>query len=337
MKNINIISEAIYKGKHKLVNQGAFINFSDLIDDIFKCDGLTCACNNNHLIKSDIFIRKAYLRYSRKKPGANWTSLEKLVKDVYNCCSGEALCPSKQEQWWITTDVIRPRKTIETINFTNLIVKVLTCCELLDCCGPVISPNLFYMRADWAAAGVTDQTSFESFLFTRGFIPSGLSITNFSLVGDVLTCDLVGQVSFSVDYSVLRIYEIKGLGNVTGSVMNSYYIYFTNYMNPSINSQVETFNIIVPGQLNNADFIYLFNNQVSTFKIKNHNAKEFSQIDLSQNQMTLASYIDMLTSVNNWSNMLTLPAVVNFSNNIDSVAGTALETALIGKGYTVIS
>ena len=25
MKRINIISEAIYKGKHKLVNQGAFV------------------------------------------------------------------------------------------------------------------------------------------------------------------------------------------------------------------------------------------------------------------------------------------------------------------------
>ena len=57
--------------------------------------------------------------------------------------------------------------------------------------------------------------------------------------------------------------------------MNSYYIYFTNYMNPSTNSQLETFNIIVPGQLNTADYIYLFNNQVSTFKIKNHSAKEF--------------------------------------------------------------
>ena len=37
MKRINIISETIYKGQHKLVNQGAFINMSDLVGDIFSC------------------------------------------------------------------------------------------------------------------------------------------------------------------------------------------------------------------------------------------------------------------------------------------------------------
>ena len=334
MKNTLILSEAIYKGQHKLVNQGAFINFSDLINDIFYCDGLTCACNGNRLQKSDIFIRKAYLIYSRKKPGANWTSLEKMVKDVYNCCSGEALCPSKKEQWWISTDIIRPRKTIETINFTNIIVKVLTCCELLDCCAPNVSPNLFYMRADWAAAGVTDQTSFETFLASIGFL-APVTVTNFSLVGDVLTCDLVGTIVTTVDYSLLHIYEVRGLGNVTG-LLGSYNIFFGNSMVPSQNSQLEIFNIIVPGQLNNADYIYLDNNQVSTFKIKNHIGKAFSQIDLSNNQMTLASYTDMLTSVNTWSNILS-PTLVRFTNNIDSVAGTPLETALINKGYAVIS
>ena len=332
MKKINIISEAIYKGKHKLVNQGAFINFSDLIDDIFKCDGLTCACNNNHLIKSDIFIRKAYLRYSRKKPGANWTSLEKMVKDVYNCCSGESLCPSKQEQWWITTDVIRPKSTIETINFTNLIVKVLTCCELLDCCGPVINLGFYYMRADWAAAGVTDQSSFEAYLSSIGYL-SPFNVTNFSLVGDVLTCNLVANVVYLVNYSNLHIYEIQGLGNITPFM--GYALYFRDYMNPSISSQVEIFNITTPGQLNNVDQIYLANNQVSTFKIANYIPKPFSQIFLDNNQMSTVSYGDMLTSVNTWG--MGASNWIYCNANPDSVAGTALETALISKGYTVIS
>lgn len=336
MKNINIISEAIYKGQHKLVNQGAFINFSDLIDDIFSCNGLTCACNGNKLQKSDIFIRKAYLSYSQKKPGANWTSLEKMVKDVYNCCAGEALCPSKKEQWWITTDVIRPRKTIETINFTNLIVKVLTCCELLDCCGPVFSPNLYYMRADWNAAGVTDQSSFEAFLITYGY--SNINITNFSLVGDILTCDLTADIASTANYSTLRIYEIRGLGKITR--LMAYFINFTDFINPGINSGVETFNIVVPGQLNNASGITLYNNNVSTFKVKNYDANTpFTfQFDLRNNQMTFASYNDMLTSVNTWaSGTGFLSVIVNFANNIDSVAGTPLETALINKGYIVVS
>lgn len=330
MKNINIISEAIYKGQHKLVNQGAFINFSDLINDIFSCDGLSCACNANKLKKSDIFIRKAYLLYSRKKPGANWTSLEKIVKDVYNCCAGTTLCPSKKEQWWITTDVIRPRKTIETINFTNIIIKVLTCCELLDCCAPVIPLSYFYMRADWAAAGVTDQTSFESFLISTGYLTS--TVTNFSLVGDVLTCDLVGTAN-NLNYFDLRIYEIRGLGNITASS-----VFATNYnfVSSTNSSQIEIFDIIAPGQLNDVFSIVIYDNQVSTFKIKNYTAKPFAAIDLTDNQMTLASYNDMLASVNSWSNV-TSSQIIYFGGNIDSVAGTPLETALINKGYIVIS
>lgn len=333
MKNTLILSEAIYKGQHKLVNQGAFINFSDLINDIFSCNGLTCACNGNRLQKSDIFIRKAYLRYSRKKPGANWTSLEKMVKDVYNCCSGKSLCPSKKEQWWITTDVIRPRKTIETINFTKLIIKVLTCCELLDCCGPVINLGFYYMRADWAAAGVTDQSSFEAYLTSIGY--SNINVTNFSLVGDILTCDLIADVVYLVNYSTLHIYEIQGLGNI--NPLMGYALYFRDYMNPSISSQVEIFNIITPGQLNNVDQLYLANNQISTFKIANYIPKPFSQIFLSTNQMTTISYADMLTSVNNWGVGVGSNNFIYFNGNPNSVAGTALETALINKGYIVIS
>jgi hypothetical protein len=135
MKKINILSEAIYKGQIKQVNQGSFVNLTNIVNDIFTCFGIPC-CEK----KADFFIRKTYLLRGRKKPGPNWRSLNKLILDVYNCCANTTLCSSTQEQWWITTDVIRPKQTIETINFTNIIIKVLTCCELLDCCGPVVPP-----------------------------------------------------------------------------------------------------------------------------------------------------------------------------------------------------
>lgn len=127
MKNTLILSEAIYKGKHKLVNQGAFYNVSDIMSDVFKCFGLPCCVD-----PSDYFIRKAYLKRSRKKPGANWMSLDKIILEIYNCNKGTTYCPGNlAEQWWITTDVIRPRKTIETISFTALLLKVMDCCNLI--------------------------------------------------------------------------------------------------------------------------------------------------------------------------------------------------------------
>jgi hypothetical protein len=334
MKNINIISEAIYKGQHKLVNQGAFVNFSDLIDDIFACDGLTCACNTSHLNKSDIFIRKAYLRQSRKKPGANWMSLEQMVKEVYNCCAGTTLCADKSHaQWWITSDVIRPKKTIETINFTTLIVKTLTCCQLLNCCAPNVSPSFYYVNGNWSGAGVTNQTTFENFLTSKGY--SSINVTNFSLVGTVLSCNLTADFAGTqVNYYTLPITEVRGLGQINATGFN-YNLLFTNPGNTSIKSNVSTFNITAAGQLNNATIIYLHNNIVSTFRMLNYNpTNTASEIYLTNNAMTAASYSDMLLSVNTWPT-ITNSSDVRFTGNPISVLGTALETTLVNKGYAV--
>jgi hypothetical protein len=165
MKRINIISEAIYKGKHKLVNQGAFINISDLVSDIFRCFNISC-CNEAFQSQSDFFIKKAYVRYGRKKPGANWQSLDKLVLNIYNCFTGTTLCPSRlSEQWWITTDIIRPAKTIETINFTPIIEKVLDCCGIINVCTPL---NFRAYADEWALAGVSSQADLLALLVAMG-------------------------------------------------------------------------------------------------------------------------------------------------------------------------
>ena len=189
MKRINIISETIYKGKHKLVNQGAFINMSDLMGDIFSCFGITC-CNGLLASKSDFFLRKSALIYSRKKPGPNWQSLNKMVLDVYNCFVGTILCPgSRSAQWWITTDVIRPAKTVETINFTPIIEKVLDCCGIINTCIPI---NFRAYQEDWVIAGISNEADFLALLVAMGnatpvvsnfslssSIPSAITMNNF--------------------------------------------------------------------------------------------------------------------------------------------------------------
>jgi hypothetical protein len=298
MKNVLILSEAIYKGQHKLVNQGAFINFSDLINDIFACDGLTCACNGNRLQKSDIFIRKAYLIYSRKKPGANWTSLEKIVKDVYNCCAGTSLCPSKKEQWWITTDVIRPAKTIETINFTNIIIKVLTCCEILNCCGPVIppvSPFFDVTALDWSVLGITNQSDFENYLTALG--ATSVSISSFSLTGNRLEATMVvtGLTTLDLQYSdITAVDKIGGFDNSLTTINLNNNLLTT--FNPSIalptsltylelaSNNIVTFNpsIALPTSL---AYLGLNNNQIVTFNPALPLPSSLINLDLGNNQI----------------------------------------------------
>ena len=194
MKRINIISETIYKGQHKLVNQGAFINMSDLVGDIFSCFGITC-CNGLLASKSDYFIRKSALIYGRKKPGANWQSLNKLVLDVYNCFTGTTLCPFRlSEQWWITTDVIRPAKTVETINFTPIIEKVLDCCGIINVCLPL---NFKLYSTDWAISAITDKASFLASLIGMSGSNAGTTISNFTIQGPYIGATVNNLIVFN--------------------------------------------------------------------------------------------------------------------------------------------
>lgn len=212
MKRINIISETIYKGKHKLVNQGAFINMSDLMSNIFSCFEIPC-CDK----KADYFIRKSALIYGRKKPGTNWQSLNKLVLDVYNCCAGTTLCPaSGSAQWWITTDVIRPKQTIETINFTNIIIKVLTCCEVLDCCGPVVPPLSPFFDITGTALGIANQSDFENYLTYLG--ATSISISSFSITGDRLQATMMVTGVTTLDLQYLDITAVDKLGGFDNSL-----------------------------------------------------------------------------------------------------------------------
>jgi hypothetical protein len=365
LKKINIISEAIYKGQIKQVNQGSFVNLTNIVNDIFTCFGIPC-CEN----KADFFIRKTYLLRGRKKPGPNWRSLNELILDVYNCCAGTTLCSSTQEQWWITTDVIRPSKTIETINFTNIIIKVLTCCELLDCCGPVVPPisPFFDVTADWSAMGVTNQSDFENYL-TTALGATSVTISSFNLTGNKLEATMVvtGVATLNLAVSdVTAVDKIGGFDNTLTTIDLSFNLLTT--FNPVIalpssltliklyQNQIVTFNPTLPLpagliELNLAgnqivtfnptlplpstlEVLELGGNNIVIFNPTNSLPISLTGFSLDNNQMTTAGY----TSSEPWAN--SQPAFssncnINFGSNINSVTGTNLETILLTKNCTI--
>lgn len=363
MKRINIISEAIYKGKIKQVNQGSFINLTNIVNDIFACFNIPC-CDN----KADFFIRKAYLFRGRKKPGPNWRSLNKLVLDVYNCCAGTTLCQDTGSlQWWITTDVIRPAKTVETINFTNIIIKALTCCELLDCCAPPFSP-FFDVTADWRTMGVTNQSTFENYL-TTALGATSIAISSFNLTGNKLEATMVvtGVATLNLGVSdVTAVDKIGGFDNTLTTIDLSFNLLTT--FNPVIalpssitvinllSNQIVTFNPTIPLptgllELNlEGNQIVTFNpnlslpsslsqlglavNNIVTFNPTNSLPISLVYLNLFNNQMTTAGYI----ASEPWAN--TQPAfssncTIAFQANINSITGTNLETILLTKNCTI--
>jgi len=293
MKRINIISETIYKGQHKLVNQGAFINMSKLISDIFACFNIPC-CDK----QADYFVRKSALIYSRKKPGANWQSLNKLVLDVYNCCANTTLCSNNQSQWWITTDVIRPKQTIETINFTNIIIKVLTCCELLDCCAPVVPPTspFFDVTAlDWSVLGITNQSDFENYLTALG--ATSVAISSFSITANRLQATMVvtGLTTLDLQYSdITTVDKIGGFDNSLTTINLSNNLLTT--FNPSIalptsvtqlnlsTNQIVTFNPTIALPTNLLE-LRLDNNNIVTFNPAFPLPASLTNLDLGNNDI----------------------------------------------------
>jgi hypothetical protein len=339
MKKINIISETIYKGQHKLVNQGAFINMSKLISDIFACFNIPC-CDK----QADYFVRKSALIYSRKKPGANWQSLNKLVLDVYNCCANTTLCSNNQSQWWITTDVIRPKQTIETINFTNIIIKVLTCCELLDCCGPVVPPGPPYnfdITANWSlvGAGVTDQITFENWLTSVG--ATSVVINYFNLNGNRLQADIIVDGLGTLNLSNKNVTLVEKIGGFNSSLTqirlnNNQIVTFS----PSIAlpssltqlrldfNQIVTFNPLValPSGLLT---ILLNNNNITTFNPTIALPNSLTFLNLNNNSITsfnptiaLPSNLQTLSLNNNtivtFNPTIALPNSVKYLNLINN-------------------
>jgi hypothetical protein len=125
-----IISEAIFKGQSKAAKIGGYTSFSNILCDIFNCYNLTCDATSN------TYLKKAYLIKSNKKPKNKFISLTKIILDIYNCKAGTSLCVDSNDfQWWIDGGQIRPKATIETLNFDKIVISLLDCCGLVSCGG----------------------------------------------------------------------------------------------------------------------------------------------------------------------------------------------------------
>jgi hypothetical protein len=125
-----IISEAIFKGQRKFAKLAGYTSFSNILCDIFNCYNLTCDATSN------TYIKRAYVIKSNKRPKNKFISLTKLILEIYNCHTGSNLCVGEHDfQWWIDGGQIRPKATIETLNFNKIVVGLLNCCGLVSCGG----------------------------------------------------------------------------------------------------------------------------------------------------------------------------------------------------------
>ena len=148
----------------------------------------------------------------------------------------------------------------------------------------------------WASKGVTDEASFINWLIAKGL--SNIIVTDFNFVGDRIFCNMTANGV---------IYDLSRLGLVNADKIG-----------------------VVNGLIN----LYLNDNQIVTFNPTIPLPSRLTILDLSYNQMTLASY----TASEVWAN--TQPAFTNTCsvyvyNNIDSITGTNLEAILITKNCVI--
>jgi hypothetical protein len=167
-------------------------------------------------------------------------------------------------------------------------------------------PN-FDITANWATGDanypVTDQSSFELFLGNRSYNNTNnltnIVITNFSLVGNRLTCNLTANGTI-LDISDMQVTEVLGVGNLL-----------------------------------ELQQLYLGYNQIVSFNPTIALPSGLQELNLIANQMTTAGY----TASEVWANTqpyFTRMCLVFFENNVNSITGTNLEAILINKNCIVI-
>jgi hypothetical protein len=221
----------------------------------------------------------------------------------------------------------------------------------LCCAEPEVTYN-FDVTANWETGDisypVTDQASFETFLANRG---SGIvnnltsiSITNFSLVGNRLQCNLTANGT-TLNLIDMNITECLSFGNING--LQQLYLNSNQIVtfNPTIalpsslqvlelsSNQIVTFNptLALPSSL---QYLSLEANQIVTFNPTLALPTSLIELKLKNNQMTTVGY----TTSEPWANgMHNAPSggFITFFNNTNSVSGTNLETILTNKGWTV--
>lgn len=157
--------------------------------------------------------------------------------------------------------------------------------------------NFDLTSPNWASEGVTDEASFINWLATKSL--TNIVVTAFNFVGDRIFCNMTADGT---------IYNLSFLGLVNADKI---------------------------GVVNGLDFLNLRGNQIVTFNPTIPLPSTLRDLNLNNNQMTLAGY----TASETWANAqpaFTNPCNLEASNNIDSIIGTNLRTILLTKNCSIL-
>jgi len=180
----------------------------------------------------------------------------------------------------------------------------------------------FDVTADWTSAGVTDQSSFESFLTSQGAY--SISISSFSLVGNRLIATMSVEGVLILSFEEIPVSEVNKVSGFTDDLLVK--VDFSNGTITNFSPEVLQ---------NSINEIYLTNNQIVSFNPAIPFSEDLILLELSFNQMTLSGY----TASEAWA--LAQPnfgggCFMYFNGNVDSITGTNLETILLTKNATII-
>ena len=228
-------------------------------------------------------------------------------------------------------------------------------------------PINFDITADWSLISITDQSSFESFLTSQG--ASLVDVFNFSLVGGRLKASINVEGLSSLNLSLINMTDINKLSGFDNSLqevqlndnkLTSFdpsiqipngvqYIYFDNNQitdfNPSIPlpdgllglffgfNNIGVFNPSIPLP-NTLTTLFLDNNNLEEFNPSNLLPTSLVSLRLDSNQIANSGYI-LSESWANSQPSFTNNCEVTFTDNIDSITGTNLETILLTKNTTI--
>ena len=189
----------------------------------------------------------------------------------------------------------------------------------------------FDITANWATGDlnypVVDQASFIYFLGNRSYEDvnnlTNIIVTNFSLTGNVLKCNLFADGT-TLDLSSIEITNFKKVGK-----LNGLHALFLGA------NQIITFNptIALPNSLK---YLELGGNQIITFNPTIALPNSLLYLKLNNNKFTNVGY----SASEPWANAMIVilnRGTIYFQDNTNTINATNLKSILISKGWTILS
>jgi hypothetical protein len=234
-----------------------------------------------------------------------------------------------------------------TVNINPLSEKD-TCAEIIcptTTTTTTIAPfNFDVENADWSAIGVTDISSFQSFMMTTFTNMSSIIVSDFNIVNNgALKCNLVCTPSGSTHNINWASKGITKFNNLSGLSLATYLVASTNNL-----TEMAAFEPLV-----NLIAIELQSNPITVFKGLN-TCTNLIYIDVhscdiativSMPALTLVDTLvinDNLITTSQWDNLNPWALAVTTSGNINTAVNTnpittsVTNTTLLGKGWTIL-